>query len=121
MVGVLALLLGVVAMHAGVFCLGAGSHHTMPEHSAIATTALDEHHDTASVGDIDQALAHAGMHPCVFVLSAVALAIGLVLLGRLDWARGDGHRPPLGILRATRQRPPPWTVPSLADLSILRI
>ncbi|NEW40840.1 hypothetical protein GV794_08495 [Nocardia cyriacigeorgica] len=62
-----------------------------------------------------------GMHGCVFILSMLGLAIGLVLLFRLAFQPMDGigtanrHRP------ARRERPPPWTVPSLSELSILRV
>lgn len=64
---------------------------------------------------------HGGMHGCVFILSMLGLAIGLVLLFRLAFRPVDGS----GILRghrpARRERPPPWTMPTLAELSILRI
>jgi hypothetical protein len=65
--------------------------------------------------------AQGGMHGCVFILSMLGLAIGLVLLFRLAFQPMDGigtatrHRP------ARRERPPPWTVPSLSELSILRV
>ncbi|MFE6919677.1 DUF6153 family protein [Nocardia sp. NPDC057663] len=64
---------------------------------------------------------HAAVHSCVFVLAALAFALTLVLLYRLtnDIAT-TGHasaRP----WRGRRERPPPWTVLSLAQLAILRI
>ncbi|MFD4431698.1 hypothetical protein [Nocardia sp. NPDC058497] len=64
---------------------------------------------------------HSAVHSCVFVLAALAAALTLVLLYRLtnDIAT-TGHasaRP----WRGRRERPPPWTVLSLAQLAILRI
>ncbi|WP_216898525.1 DUF6153 family protein [Nocardia alni] len=63
---------------------------------------------------------HGGMHACVFILTLLALTLGLVLLGRIGadpyaGARTARHR------LSRRTRPPPWTMPSLAELSILRI
>lgn len=63
---------------------------------------------------------HGMMHACVFILTALALMLGLILLGRLD---GDSHdHGRFAWRRPTRRtRPPPWTMPSLAESSILRI
>ncbi|WP_280338782.1 hypothetical protein [Nocardia neocaledoniensis] len=64
---------------------------------------------------------HAAVHSCVFVLVALAAAMALVLLYRLtdDLAAivAAAARP----WRGRRERPPPWTVLSLAQLAILRI
>lgn len=64
---------------------------------------------------------HAAVHSCVFVLAALAVALTLVLLYRLtNDTAAIGHataRP----WRGRRERPPPWTVLSLAQLAILRI
>ncbi|VFA99598.1 hypothetical protein [Nocardia cyriacigeorgica] len=64
---------------------------------------------------------HGGMHACVFILSMLGLAIGLVLLFRLAFEPLDGHGTPGRHRPARRERPPPWTVPTLSELSILRI
>ncbi|WP_253782793.1 DUF6153 family protein [Nocardia amikacinitolerans] len=63
---------------------------------------------------------HAGLHACVFILAALAMAVLLVLLYRIA---GDhlGGGPKLRHRLPRRERPPPWTVLSLAELSILRI
>lgn|GEM_PF-3731316 len=63
---------------------------------------------------------HGGMHACVFILTALALLLGLTLLGRITGGPLDFARPaPLWLSR--RARPPPWTMASLAELSILRV
>ncbi|WP_280440149.1 hypothetical protein [Nocardia cyriacigeorgica] len=64
---------------------------------------------------------HGGMHGCVFILSMLGLAIGLVLLFRLAFQPLDGHGTPGRHRPARRERPPPWTMPTLSELSILRI
>lgn len=139
----LALVAGIVTMHAGVFLITAGhahaAHPTMgaasaPEQMAaheIDRTATDTNLETAVVSAATGANehqdcegpgcdAHGGIHPCVFILSVFALVLGLVLLFRLP-----GNRPG-GIVAkirhpARRERPPPWTILSLSELSILRI
>lgn len=61
-----------------------------------------------------------GMHACVFILTALVLILGLALLGRVGSDADAAAR--LGRGRVIRHaRPPPWTMPSLSELSILRI
>jgi hypothetical protein len=60
------------------------------------------------------------MHACVFILTALTLLLGLALLGRISGRTADSARPALP-WPSRRARPPPWTMPSLAELSILRI
>lgn len=117
LLGVLALLAGIVAMHAGVFAV-APAH--ADDHS-MASAA--DHHATAGSDCTDDGCGtgHASMHACVFILTAVALALMLVLLYRITLDRpGDGVSKPRQ-RRPTRERAPPWTVLSLDELSILRI
>lgn len=65
---------------------------------------------------------HAGLHACVFILTAFALAVLLVALYRISSDQpADGGGPKPRHWRPRRERPPPWTVLSLAELSILRI
>ncbi|WP_431964735.1 hypothetical protein [Nocardia sp. bgisy134] len=65
---------------------------------------------------------HAGLHACVFILTALALAVLLVALYRIPGDQpGDSGGPKARHWRPRRERPPPWTVLSLAELSILRI
>ncbi|MFG1791832.1 hypothetical protein [Nocardia sp. NPDC049149] len=88
-----------------------GSMFPMPDHGAGGA-------DCAGGGC---AGAHGGMHGCVFILSTIALLFGLVLLYRMALDRpGTGLARPRS-LRRRRERAPPWTVLSLAELSILRI
>lgn len=144
--GLLALLAGLVAMHALVFGMSHDgmSHDSDPAMSAPAAMA-DSHDQPISLPDalleaapiavpapMDQSMSapgcggdcgdgHAGMHGCLFVLTALLLGLGLALLA---WA-GPGRRDTLVSTprhpRGFPARPPPWTVLSLADLAILRI
>ncbi len=63
---------------------------------------------------------HGMMHACVFILTELAMMLGVILLGRVD---GDSHdHGRFAWQRLIRHtRPPPWTMPSLAEMSILRI
>ncbi len=117
-VGLLVLLFAVAAMHAGVFATGPGPGHHSPGHHSVVATPADPHSATASG---DHGFVHGARHGCVFILSA-AFAFGLVLLYRLvTTSLPDGHLPTSLRWRIRRERPPPWTVLSLAELSILRI
>lgn len=127
--GLFALLAGIVAMHAVVFGMPMAesghtghSQHSQPAHESVLAAAVPESGMNAMSGcggDCDGG--HAGMHGCLFVLSALLLGLGLALLG---WAAlrdretttARARRP-----RAHHARPPPWTVLTLADLAILRI
>ncbi|MEV6322554.1 hypothetical protein AB0M45_15370 [Nocardia sp. NPDC051787] len=65
--------------------------------------------------------AHSGMHGCVFILVVLTALIALVLLYRMAADRpGHGLALPRH-WRPRRERPPPWTVLTLAELAILRI
>ncbi|MBF6544177.1 DUF6153 family protein [Nocardia brasiliensis] len=64
---------------------------------------------------------HGAMHGCVFILAAVALLLALIVLYRLAVDRSGAAAAPLRHRRPRRERAPPWTVLSLAELSILRI
>lgn len=148
--GLFALLAGIVAMHALVIGMSGMPHggpttggspvmaqhspeHGMAELEAMlpeitapavlmavagpAPAAMVANHcaDGGCGGD------HSGMHACVFVLAALLLGLGLALLAWIGLARGDTANPKVRMPRAAQARPPPWTVPSLAELSILRI
>ncbi|MBF6166720.1 hypothetical protein IU486_18465 [Streptomyces gardneri] len=65
--------------------------------------------------------AHSGLHGCVFILVALLALAALVLLYRIAVDRpGSGAARPRH-WRPRRERPPPWTVLTLAELAILRI
>ncbi|WP_159843087.1 hypothetical protein [Nocardia sp. CY41] len=64
---------------------------------------------------------HGTLHGCVFILVALLALAALVLLYRMAVDRpGAGAARPRH-WRARRERPPPWTVLTLAELAILRI
>lgn len=122
--GLLVLLLGFVAMHVGM----ASFETAMPDgmsgtsHISAASTmssSLDEHGGTMT--GADHGPRHQLMHQCVFILSPVALLVGLALLAWSLLGAGDPGLPGPWRIRRDRDHPPPWTVPSLAELSILRI
>ncbi|WP_249644260.1 DUF6153 family protein [Nocardia sputi] len=117
--GLLVLLFAVAAMHVGVFAIEPGPGHHSPEHHSVVATPADPHPATASG---DHGFVHRAMHGCVFILSVMAFAFGLVLLYRLlnTGLPGDQRSTSLH-WRMRRERPPPWTVLSLAELSMLRI
>ncbi|MFC9893732.1 DUF6153 family protein [Nocardia sp. NPDC127579] len=126
MLAVLALLAGIVAMHAGVFSMSPAhaaashsTHHATPDHTM--DTAPVQPDATPGCGGADCDLGHAGLHGCVFILTAFGLTLLLVLLYYVPAGPSSGLRPPSRHWRAERERPPPWTVLSLAELSILRI
>lgn len=119
MVGLLVLLFAVAAMHAGVFAMGTAPRHHSPGHHSVVVTPVDPYSATASG---DHGFVHRTMHGCVFILSAAVFAFGFVLLYRLvSTGLARGHLPTSLHWRMRRERPPPWTVLSLAELSILRI
>ncbi|MFC6014076.1 DUF6153 family protein [Nocardia lasii] len=110
---VFALLVGIVAMHSAVF----GTAHATDTHTAVVEPAAPaDHTDCGDSGCGD----HAAVHPCVFVLVALAIAGTLVLLYRLADTAAAARRG-RRIWRGRRERPPPWTVLTLSQLAILRI
>ncbi|MBY8856812.1 DUF6153 family protein [Nocardia sp. CA2R105] len=117
LLGLLLLMFGVVAMHAGAFTICADTHRIMPEHSIVAPSPA--HGSAAFIGH-DMSCPGA-MHACEFILSATAVVIGLVLLAWSDTAPAAVSRFKARLGRTYRERPPPWTVPSLAELSIQRV
>ncbi|MBF6330806.1 DUF6153 family protein [Nocardia transvalensis] len=130
------LVAGVLIMHAAVFggthhataaepgaLPGAAAHHMSAPHDAMAGAPADHTAVRASSGtDCDGCGdGHAGMHPCVFVFSALALMLGLIALAWVGTNRDRPHGPAARSRLSHRARPPPWTVLSLAELAILRI
>ncbi|WP_157170935.1 hypothetical protein [Nocardia araoensis] len=85
-----------------------------PPHSVVATRISH-----CSSGGCDGA--HSALHGCVFILVAAIALAALVLLGRLAVDRPGGGAARPRHWRARRERPPPWTVLTLAELTILRI
>lgn len=109
-------------MHAGVF-----AQHTEARHGAPALIGaqamLSDHHESIMTGSADDTgtVEHSVIHPCVFILSVIALAIAFVLLYSSGDDTVDSRLPTSPHWRLHRERPPPWTAPTLAELSMLRI
>ncbi|WP_019931306.1 hypothetical protein [Nocardia sp. BMG111209] len=143
--GLLLLVFGIATMHAGVFCVGGQMHDGMSGHVAaghvaagasevavhkVATHAVGAPEvatrEVAVHGEVATREAsgagHGAIHACKFVLSRSVPDLGMVPLDHVG-AGADDHAARLraGLARGHRGRPPPWTVPSLAELSILRI
>jgi hypothetical protein len=148
LLGMLALLAGVVVMHSAVF--GSSGHiHTAHAAPALASGApadgLGRHaavrdttgHDVArsshATSDSRERVtlphcagggcdgAHSALHSCVFILTGLSALAALVLLYRMAVDRPGGGAARPRHWRARRERPPPWTVLTLAELAILRI
>lgn len=131
--GIIVLLTGVVAMHVGV--LAPGHAHGAEATHAEETHAEAHDHSVAMTDGDKAALAasdpcpdgacssgHSMLHACVFVLSAAALMLVLTLLYWIGMDRIRRVLPTNVRYHARRrERSPPWTVLSLAELSILRI
>lgn len=143
--GILVLLTGVALMHAVVFAPSHAhadapghTHITAPENArttvaghrhAVEATAVAQPDPSAPTtgtppiddrGCADCGTAHHGLHGCVFVLAALVLLLGLVMLARVG-ARRAGLRLRAPVEPVDGGRSPPWTVLSLPELSILRI
>lgn len=110
----------------------AGTHAAAPRHDAApalpvlaaaspaaATMPLapDQRDTGCGAAGCDE---HSAVHSCVFVLVALVLAATLVLLYRLTDVEAAAARA-VRTWRGRRERPPPWTVLTLAQLAILRI
>jgi hypothetical protein len=85
-----------------------------PHHQAAAPTG-----GQALTGSDDRCGGMHAMHPCVFVLTMLLLALGLAVLGWVGIERNEWRPGRTWPVRCAR--PPPWTVLSLAELAILRI
>jgi hypothetical protein len=118
----LALLVGIVTMHAIVV----PSAHAMVHDTAA--TAMDHHATSGNGGPAPQPCqgddcdsAHGGLHGCVFIVTAISFLAGLALLCWIGVALAASITPQLHRRCRQRQRAPPWTVLSLSELSLLRI
>jgi uncharacterized protein DUF6153 len=123
----LALLGGIVTMHAVAITPGheaaasmpaMAGHHAMGGHQPMV--GHDEPGDTScdTDGCVPQ---HAAMHGCMFVMTAVSFIAGLALLYWIGVGRVTLIVSQLRHQCRRRERAPPWTVLSLFELSILRV
>jgi hypothetical protein len=117
------LLGGIVSMHAVTFTLGADHDAHTPMAAAAPHHAMGGHADltpTPCEAD-DCGQHHTGLHGCVFIVTAIATVAGLALLCWIGTRAAGLFAPKLRRACRRRQRAPPWTVPSLHELSILRV
>lgn len=118
-VGMLVLIAGIIGMHSLTVTSAHGpSHHPRPavhEHASAPAAQT-------SMSDACDCNGHNGFHACVFVMTELLTILGLALLYWLGVAPG-AQRAGARIRQALRhrQRAPPWTVLTLAELSLLRI
>lgn len=137
----LALIVGVLGMHALVLVPGTGADarmsppaamvhsavHAGPDHgpapatpaTPVASTTVDLPGGGAGHGPMPSAVQH-GLHLCLAVMAAL-LVLGVTALVLSRTARPDRPDAPIGALvrRAPRRRPPPTSV-RLAQLCVLR-
>jgi hypothetical protein len=123
----IALLGGIVTMHAVTVTLGHEPAHSTPmtveHHTMGGASAAGGHADSADEscrGDHCHQQ-HAGLHGCVFILTAISFVAGLALLCWVGITRAALIAPQLRRGCRHRQRAPPWTVLTHAELSIFRI
>jgi ABC-type Fe3+ transport system permease subunit len=114
-----AVLLGVLAMHATVAPVGEGpcAARTVHAHGGEPTTAPVGHSEH---NDCDRSSgAHHLLHLCLAVMAAVLL-LGLAFAVAISIRRHDsGGQTPIQVVR-TLARPPPRTAVRLAQLCVLR-
>jgi hypothetical protein len=125
----LILMTGIIAMHAFT---AAGAQHSAPpgvvtgaahHHTVITSQSTSQGNGSDSAGpDRDCGDLHTAFHACVFIMTATMVMLALAVL---YWIGIGGNQHALSTLRHTspgRERaPPPWTVLSLPELSMLRI
>lgn len=119
-----ALLGGVVAMHAITFSLGSGHGGHPSSVDAAQHHVVAGGHGEPPGGDprgCDDCGEHSGLHGCVFVITALAIAIGLKLLYWIGTDRAVAVASTIGAFYRSGQRAPPWTVFTPCELSILRV
>ena len=117
-VGLLVLIAGIVGMHSLIVT----STHA-PSHRAQATVHQHASAPVAqtSLSDACDCNGHNGFHACVFILSELLTILGLALLYWLGVAPAQNVQARIRQALRRRQRAPPWTVLTLAELSLLRI
>lgn len=117
-VGMLVLIAGIIGMHSLIATPGHGpSHHpqvTVHQHASAPAAQT-------SLSDACDCNGHNGFHACVFVMTELLTILGLALLYWLGVAPAQNVQARIRQALRRRQRAPPWTVLTLAELSLLRI
>ncbi|MEO6881093.1 MAG: DUF6153 family protein [Mycobacteriaceae bacterium] len=116
----LVLIAAVLLMHALPAVAGSANHGMVAAEVTVGHTAPGPVASPwpASGDAVASAVGHVMNHPCLAVLTA-ALTL-LLLIGALRTPRVElnASSPPAGVLPG---RDPPWTTPTLPELSILRV
>ncbi len=117
-VGLLVLIAGIIGMHSLIVTPGHGpSHHSqVAVHQHASASAAQ-----TSLSDACDCNGHNGFHACVFVMTELLTILGLALLYWLGVAPAQNVQARIRQALRRRQRAPPWTVLTLAELSLLRI
>ncbi|GAA2429474.1 DUF6153 family protein [Mycolicibacterium llatzerense] len=117
-VGMLVLIAGIIGMHSLIVTPGHGpSHHSqVAVHQHASAPAAQ-----TSLSDACDCNGHNGFHACVFVMTELLTILGLALLYWLGVAPAQNVQARIRQALRRRQRAPPWTVLTLAELSLLRI
>jgi len=117
-VGMLILIAGIVGMHSLIVTSGHGSsHHLQAAVHQHASAPVAQ----TSMSDACDCNGHNGFHACVFVMTELLTILGLALLYWLGVAPQQNVAARIRQALRRRQRAPPWTVHTLAELSLLRI
>lgn len=117
-VGLLVLIAGIIGMHSLVVTSAhAPSHHSQAVVHQHANAPLAQ----TSLSDACDCNGHNGFHACVFVMTELLTILGLALLYWLGVAPEQNVQARIRQALRRRQRAPPWTVLTLAELSLLRI
>lgn len=114
LIAVLVLAFGIVGMHSLAVVPGHEMEHLSVLHVSASTPVV-------ALADACDCNGHNGFHACVFILTSM---LTLAALALLCWIGAVGDlRVPARVreLLRRRQRAPPWTVLTLAEMSLLRI
>ena len=117
-VGLLVLIAGIIGMHSLIVAPAhSPSHHSqVTVHQHVSAPAVQ-----MSLSDACDCNGHNGFHACVFVMTELLTILGLALLYWLGVAPAQNVQARIRQALRRRQRAPPWTVLTLAELSLLRI
>lgn len=117
-VGMLVLIAGIIGMHSLVVTSAhAPSHHPQAAVHQHASAPAAQ----TSMSDACDCNGHNGFHACVFVMTELLTILVLALLYWLGVAPERSVQARIRQALRRRQRAPPWTVLTLAELSLLRI
>lgn len=114
LVAVLVLVFGIIGMHSLAVVPGHETEHLPAVHASASVPVV-------APADACDCTGHNGFHACVFILTAMLAMTALALLCWIGAGDDLGVPPRIRELLRRRQRAPPWTVLTLAEMSLLRI